>query len=336
VEKHPFGLICHLPEWKEVLEQSFPHMKGHYIALVNDQDNSIRAALPVFEVKSILTGNRLVSIPFATNCDPLISSDEDMRILLDAAIKLSEKLKCSLIELRALASTPLINDARIGSVVNNKSHQLMLAAGPDEIIKTFNNQVKRKLKICLKTDLECKIADKETDIREFYNLYVKTRKRLGLPPQPHLFFKLLWQKLSISGYISLLLVRDKGQLVAGLIMFKFKNRCSWDYLASDSKFNHLHINYLVLWEAIKLACSEGYEIFDFGRTGINNKGLMNFKRQWGTTVVDLPQFYYPEKVCTGFECLEESISYKLIRQVGRNVPEPVFRRMGDFMYKHMG
>ena len=74
VESHPLGLICHLSGWKQVLEESFPQMKGRYLAILSD-DNSIRAALPVFEIRSILTGNRLVSIPFATNCDPLISSN---------------------------------------------------------------------------------------------------------------------------------------------------------------------------------------------------------------------------------------------------------------------
>ncbi len=336
VESHPFGLICHLSGWKQVLEESFPHMKGHYLALLNHEDNSIRAALPVFEVKSILTGSRLVSIPFATNCDPLISTNEDMRALLDAAINLSIKLKCRSIEIRTLASGPLIKDGRIGSVVYNKSHQLSLEAGPEELMKTFSNQVKRKIKICLKGGLEQQMADDETDVREFYYLYVKTRKRLGLPPQPYLFFKLLWEKFSSSKRIALLLVRYKGQLVAGLIMFKFRNRCSWDYLASDASFQHLHTNYFILWEAIKLACSEGYKIFDFGRTGINNEGLMSFKSRWGTKVIDLPQFYYPEKICSSLNCPEESMSYKIIRQISKNVPDPVFQYMGNFLYKHLG
>ena len=54
VEGHPFGLICHLSGWKQVLEESFPHMKGYYLALLNHDNESIRAALPIFEVKSVL------------------------------------------------------------------------------------------------------------------------------------------------------------------------------------------------------------------------------------------------------------------------------------------
>ena len=190
VESHPFGYICHLSGWKQVLEESFPHMKGHYLALLNHDNNSIRAALPVFEVKSILTGKRLVSIPFATNCDPLISSNEDMIVLLDAAINLSIKLRCSKVEIRTLASWPLIQDGRIGSVVYNKCHQLSLEAGPEEIIKTYRRQFRQQINKSLKSGLELQIAGNETGLREFYHFYVKARKRLGLPPQPYLFLNL--------------------------------------------------------------------------------------------------------------------------------------------------
>jgi lipid II:glycine glycyltransferase (peptidoglycan interpeptide bridge formation enzyme) len=134
----------------------------------------------------------------------------------------------------------------------------------------------------------------------------------------------------------MLFVRYKGQLVAGLMLLKFKQRCSWEYLATDASFHHLYTNYFGVWEAIKLAHSEGYKIFDFGRTGIHNEGLMNFKNRWGTRVVDLPQFYYPKELCSSLNYRESSIPYKAIRQINKNVPDFVFRFMGNFLYRHLG
>ena len=52
VESHPFGWICHLSGWKKMLESTFPHIKGHYIALL-DSNGNIQAALPIFEVRLI-------------------------------------------------------------------------------------------------------------------------------------------------------------------------------------------------------------------------------------------------------------------------------------------
>ena len=336
VEGHPFGLICHHSRWKQVLEESFPHMKGYYLALPGHEKDSIRAALPLFEIKSILTGKRLVSIPFATHCDPLISSPEDMRELLDAALALSKTLGISRIELKVSASAPRIHDDRMGIMVSHKSHELSLEADPEELMKTFSKQVKRKIKLFQNTGFALRNAEKNTDIEEFYQLYVKTRKRLGLPPQPYVFFYSLWEKFSYSNNISILLARYKGQLIAGLIMLKFKDRCSWEYLASDASFQNLHTNYFILWEAIKVAHAEGYRIFDFGRTGISNEGLMTFKGLWGTTVVDLPELYYPKKAFSMVSYHEGSVPYKIVREINKKLPDPLFKYIGNFVYRHLG
>jgi len=336
VESHPFGLICHLSGWKQVLEESFPHMKGHYLAILNHDNNSILAALPVFEVRSILTGNRLVSITFATNCDPLISSKENFRELLESVINLSTKLKCPKIEIRALASLHLVQDDRLGIVVHDNSHQLSLETTPAELMKTFDGKARSRIKKSLKNGLDLQIARSEEDLLEFYKLHVKARKRLGLPPQPYLFFELLWRKFYPTNHITLLLVSHKGQLVSGLLMFKFKNRCSQEYLASDERFNHLYINYFCMFEAIKLAQSEGYKIYDLGRTEIKNEGLMSYKNHWGGKVVDLPKFYYPKKLCSSLVPRETSVFYKLIRNISKHVPDSLFVSIGNFMYRHLG
>jgi hypothetical protein len=336
VEGHPFGLICHLAVWKEILEKSFPHMKGYYLALLDKDNQSIRAALPVFAVKSLLTGRRMVSIPFASNCDPLISSNEDMVGLLEVAVNLAATLRCPSIEIRALKSCPLMKDTRLCSVVHNKGHEIPLEETPEALIKKLSGKTRWTIKKSMASGFDVHMADDEGALLAFYDLYAKTRRRLGLPLQPYQFFYLQWEKLSQTKNISLLAVRFKGRLAAGLLIFKFKDRFSCEYLGADERFKYMKINYFVFWEAIKAAYAEGYKIFDLGRTGISNQGLMDFKGRWGTTVIDLPQFFYPATVCERLNSKEESFPYKIIRTINRNAPEPVFRMVGKFLYKHLG
>ena len=85
VENHPYGWICHLSGWKHVLEKSFKQMKGYYLTL--EDNNRIKAALPIYEIKSIITGKRLVSIPFATLSDPLVTEPNDMKKLNSFSIR---------------------------------------------------------------------------------------------------------------------------------------------------------------------------------------------------------------------------------------------------------
>ncbi|HVB58576.1 MAG TPA: hypothetical protein VNE63_19405 [Candidatus Acidoferrales bacterium] len=74
VSQHPRGLVYHRASWKRAIEQAFPHIRGRFLALRDSSTGAIRAGLPIYTVKSWLLGNRAVSVPFASFCEPLISS----------------------------------------------------------------------------------------------------------------------------------------------------------------------------------------------------------------------------------------------------------------------
>ena len=337
VENHPFGWICHLSAWKQVLEKSFPHMKGYYLALLDDTNNHIKAGMPVFEVKSWLTGRRLVSIPFATLCDPLISSSEEMRILFDEALNLSKKFGDAYIEIRSLSSSPLIQDNRLGESRFYKHHYLLLENEPEQLKKKFHRTcVRQRISRAIESKLSLRIADSESDLQKFYQLHITTRKRLSLPPQPYNFFKSLWEIFSPTKKMALLLVEKEGKTIASLILFKFKERVSADFAASDETFKDLSPNHLLFWEAIKSAYGEGYKIFDFGRTSPNNDSLMDFKRHWGTKIIDLPKYFYPKSTSKKNAQRENSVGYNLIKKICKNAPDSFVPLIGHFCYRHLG
>ena len=337
VENHPFGWIVHLSGWKQVLENSFKHMKGHYLALIDTTTDDIQAALPLFEVRSWLIGNRLVSIPFATLCDPLITTTDDMSKLFAEALNLSKELKTPSIEIRAFMSVPLIQEEALGKNPSYKHHYILLDKEPEELKKSFHRtNVRQRIQRALKSNLSLKVADNESDMINFYQLHTMTRKKIGLPPQPYTFFKQLWKTFSPSKRMVLLLAERNNITLAGLILFKFKDRVSAEFLASDEQYLNVSPNHLLFWEAIKSAYDEGYKIFDFGRTSPYNETLISFKNRWGTTVADLPQFCYPKKLSENIADRETSTSYKLINKICRNSPESVCKLLGQICYKHLG
>ena len=337
VENHPFGWICHLSGWKQVLEESFPHIKGYYLVLLDDTSKEIKAGMPVFEVKSWLTGRRLVSIPFATLCDPLISSSEEMRILFDEALNLSKKFGDAYIEIRALSSSPLIQDNQLGESRFYKHHYLLLENEPEQLKKKFHRTcVRQRISRAIESKLNLKVADSESDLRSFYKLHIRTRKKLCLPPQPYHFFKSLWETFSPTKRMSLLIAEREEEPIASLILFKFKERVSAEFAASDETFKDLSPNHLLFWEAIKSAYAEGYKIFDFGSTSPNNDSLMDFKRHWGTKIIDLPKYFYPKQVLEKVSKEEESKSYKLVKKICEKAPNYALKPIGNFCYRHLG
>lgn len=337
VESHPYGWICHLSGWKKVLEESFTHMKGYYFVLSDNPGENIEAALPIFEVKSWLTGKRLVSMPFATLCDPLISTTDDMNELLQAVMKLSEKLKSRYIEIRTLYSSPLIQDERFGRSNFFKHHFFRLQEEPERMKKRFHRScVRQKITRAEKNKLEKRLVTDSAGLLEFYRLQLITRKRLGLPCQPLIFFESLWRSFSPVGQVRIILAEKDNVAIAGLLIFCFKDRVSIEFAASDERFMDMCPNHFLIWETFKWAYEAGYQIVDFGRTSPNNEGLMDFKRRWGTTVIDLPQLFCPRGSERKIAVQERSWKFKSANLICKSTPVFLQQGIDNFMYRHLG
>src|ERR1043165_8425904 len=91
-----------LSAWKFVLEDTLPHIRGKFLVLSDAATGEIQAGLPVYAVKSWLLGNRTVSVPFASFCDPLISRPEDLSILLEEIHDFARRSRSRRIEIRSL------------------------------------------------------------------------------------------------------------------------------------------------------------------------------------------------------------------------------------------
>jgi hypothetical protein len=336
VERHPFGWITHLSGWKRVLDECFSHMHGYYLTL-SDSAGDLKAALPIYSVDSWLTGRRLVSIPFATLSDPLSSTPEDMERLLCAAITLSKYLNTTHIVIKTVSTSPLLNWEKYAPDCHNKQHSIHLCKDPDLIKESFHRTcVRQRIKRAQESGLRIVSGSTDADLQKFYDLHCMTRKRCSLPPQPYPFIRSIWQAFAGSKRVELLLAYKEDVAVAGIILFKYKNRVSVEFLAVDAAYHNLSPVHLLFWSSIRDACLAGYGVLDFGSTSIHNKTLMNFKSHWGTQVTDLPHFFYPNVPTHSLKLKEDSAVQKALRYVCNNAPDCILHCIGDFCYRHLG
>ncbi len=337
VKKHPFGWVAHLSGWKRVLETTFPHMKGHYFVIIDLQTNEIRAGLPVFEVRSWLTGNRLVSIPFATISDPLVSNAADLEALIAEATRLLEENNFSYLEIKSLQAVPFISKENLVDGCFFKHHYLDLTEGPEALWGNLNYKaVRYEINKAGKHNLTVRAAEGESDFAQFYRLYTITRKRLGLPSQPRPFFKTLWDTFAPSGNVAILLAEFEGSIIAAHFLLQFSGRVSAEAVGWDIGHSRTSPNHFLFWEGIRSACENGFRIYDFGRTSPNNRHLMNFKKRWGTQVADLHSFCHPLRSYSGIVDRESSRAYKLARLACRKAPDFSYPLIGKLCYRHLG
>jgi hypothetical protein len=173
-------------------------------------------------------------------------------------------------------------------------------------------------------------------MKAFYQLFVKTRRRLRLPPIPYRFFRSLWTQFGFSGELELTFAFHGPDIIAGMIMLKYNHVATVEFIVDDEAHRDLSPNHFLYWEAIKKAWSEGYRVFSFGRTSPNNKTLMTFKSRWGTRVSDIPEYLYP--MDAGKRAIQDYSSWKY-RAAGAMtdvLPESLFRLLGEVCYRHMG
>ena len=340
VTSHPLGLVYHLSAWRRVLEDAFPHIRGQFLVSRNGADGRIHAGLPIYTVASWLLGNRVSSVPFASFCDPLISSAEDFRQLLPELEGLHQRTKSRRLEVRVnklvdqLSQSPLLRSS------GYKHHYLSLEKSNEELLSSFaKSSIRQKMTKASKEGVTVEEREDEGGMDICHSILEETRSRLALPVLPYQFFQAmrrwLWPK-----HLKVFVGMQQGKPVAFHLILKFKDLWISEY-SGDSSQAMSGVNQLVYWETMKRAKQQGATCFSFGRTSATNEGLLAYKRRWSPVEEDLAEFSLAapgqdKEAESKPRAREDSAAYKLVRLVLAKAPKPVYRMIGDYCYRHLG
>ncbi len=332
VEAHPEGNIYQTWAWREII-QSVYRQQPLYLAILDDE-GKIAAGLPLFKITSKLTGNRLSSLPAAQFSNPLIRDLGDYQSLVNYALTILKKDRTSYLEIKTSEAAAVGASDLAQSVNGYCCFTLNLKKSAEDLQKQFHPScVRRAIKKATKKGLILRTGITEKDVRIFFNFYLKMRKTYGLIPQPLNFFIQMRNCLAPQGQIQFLHAEYEGQIIASIILLKYKNRVIYEYGGSDPAKASLGSSPFLLWEAIKLSQNEGYAVFDFGRTSTENEGLMTFKERWGTDRLNLRYQYFPR--LKGFGSARQSSLPKKIMYYGiKNSTPSMVHWMGKIFYRN--
>jgi hypothetical protein len=316
----------HTSAWARVLYESYKYKPLYFASIDNGK---LTALMPLMEIRSPLTGKRGVSLPFTDYC-PAIAADQDhYQNILEDIIAYGKKAGWKSIEFRN-GENPFLN-ARPSS--NYYAHTLKLTPNEQDLLKSFRSSTKRNIKKAEKEGVKAELHQSYDAIKEFYRLNCITRKHHGLPPQPFLFFKNIFKHVISHDHGHTLLAYHNKKIIAGAVYFHFRDKALYKYGASETRYQHLRANNLVMWEAIKWYAKHGYQLFDFGRTEPENEGLLQFKRGWGTAEKSISYYKY-DLTRNAFESNKAGIrsSYPFLKLT----PLPLLKLAGRLLYRHVG
>jgi lipid II:glycine glycyltransferase (peptidoglycan interpeptide bridge formation enzyme) len=326
------GTIYHTSAWAKVIKAAYGY-KPHYYVLENEAGQII-AAIPFYLVRSILTGKRLVCLPFSDFCHPLGEDASHITPLLDSAKKEINTRTASYLEIKGWQHG--IPPAQLSLVARHFHTSYILDLSPDTetLLKGFHDSIRRGIRQAEKRGVTARISQSKEDLERFYELNVATRKKLGVLPQPHTFFEAIFHHVISQGSGFLVMAEWETKIIAGALFITYKDNIHYKSNASDENYLQKRPNNLVIWEAILYAHAHGYSHFDFGRCSPEEEGLRTFKARWGANEIDLPYYYYPE--VGGFSTVaENSKKYRAMQLFSHVAPEFMFRAAGSLLYKHL-
>ena len=281
VEQHPEGRFSQLWGFQQVLQQTYGYRCVYRKILSGGE------LVGVFPSVAVGPGKRrLISQPFQEYGGPLtlpLSSAQSAE-LAEALFHLSEDQGCGSIEIRGgIGCDPLAE-----SPYCKRHHLYSFAVLPlcekEKLWRhSLTNEARKAVKRGQAAGLHVEILRGENAVAPpFYEMYLISMKRLGVPPHPRCFFTNLASALG-PRVVSATVIHETGR-IAYLLGVVTGKRIQVYITASKPEAWSLRPNDLAHWELINWAFAAGIELFDFGSA--RYPGQIHFKQKWGVTFYD--------------------------------------------------
>jgi predicted N-acyltransferase len=287
-------------------------------------------------VASWITGRRLISLPFSDHCEPLLNNSSNEHLLESVLDQTLCREKLRYVEIRP--TQPLTCATSLcRSTQSYCFHQIDLR--PD-LTTLFNNchksSTQRKILRAEREGLICETGRSRALLDVFWNLFLITRRRHHIPPQPKSWFCNLINCFGDALQIRVAF-KDKRP-VASILTLQHKDTLVYKYGCSDPRFNNLGGTHLLFWRSIQAAKRDGLSVFDLGRTDCDNDGLITFKDRWGAVRSVLT---YSRSSAAGdakgtYRPASSDWKLRVAKGVVAHFPDRLFSAVGSLLYKHMG
>jgi hypothetical protein len=283
------------------------------------------------EVRSWITGNRLVSLPFADHTEPLMDGIGDsLEFTAWMRTQLNEH-NWKYIELR-----PIDSERFAGTVLAPSRsywlHTLSLEPSAEALFSNLDkDNLQRRIRRAEREGLVYTRGSSPELLDSFYRLLLKTRRRQALLPQPRKWFENLLKYMSPDAEIRL---ASKGATSVGAIFtLRQKGTVVYKYGCSDERCHNLGVMPFLFWKMIEESKSEGAEQIDLGRTDLDHAGLIAFKDHFGATRRRLTYLRYPPEAAA-VSNIPTGLGFA--RRLFRVLPDFAAAGLGRLAYRHLG
>lgn len=332
VQSHPDRSVVHGAGWLRALVETYGYRPC--VFTTTPPDSALTNGIVFCEVRSWITGCRFVSLPFTDICPSLANDKQELRKLVTAIQADPRFAKSKYVEIR----DPRLATGMCSDLCDVSSrfmqHTLSLDQPIEKIYSRFHDScVRRKIRRAEKDGLRIESGRADAIVRNFYHLMVLTRRRHGLPPQPLSWFRNLTS--STGDQMDIKIAFHGNVPVSGIVTLKDSKTMTYKYGASDPSMFKFGGAPLLMWSAISEAKALNLSVFDFGRSDLEDEGLIQFKDRFGAAST-LLTYCRVSGYVKHHDPISQSRHGKFTPKLLRRLPESVLVVLGKLLYRHMG
>jgi hypothetical protein len=335
VSKNPMSTPFHTKEWMDLTAETFGFRPVCLIDM--DGQKNISGVLPLFSVETLF-GSKIVSLPLRDKGGGIYNKPETEGYLLDYAVDYAKKTNCSYINIKT-------NNPEEAHLLESKSFvrkdtwvvsYLQLEENFDETRRKFSDKrLSWSINKANKNNLKFEEGINPNDINDFYSIFVRNRKRLGVPPYSRRLFQNIYSYFIAKRSARLFFVSKEGVRITAIIIFLWNNKAYDVYSASLAEAFKYRANDFQMYFVLKWLCENGYREYDLGADSPFQEDLLNYKKKWGCKTKPLHYYYFFNRVKDVTIRDSDHPRYELLRRIWRYMPDVVFERLGGFLIKYL-
>jgi len=320
----PQASFFHRSGWARALDRVFRHP---LFLLYAERDGRIEGVLPLAQVKSMLFGHAVVSLPFAVYGGVAADTPEAAAALEAEAARLTQQLGAQHLELRHVERQHA--DWPLQDLYFTFRKPLL----PDEEANML--AIPRKQRAMVRKGIKNGLVSRiDPGVDRFFAMYASNVHRHGTPALPRRWFQALRDEFGPDCDVLTVETPD-GKPLSSVLSFYFRGELLAYYAGDDEAARDLAGNDFKYWELMRHGLARGCTLFDYGRSKAGT-GPFSFKKNWGFEPTPLHYEYQLYKRDAVPQNNPNNPKYKLLIETWRRMPIGLANALGPMLVRSLG
>lgn len=341
VRRSPDATFFHGLGWRRTVERCFGLTPHYLVARRESREGSgnpiasviapVAGVLPLFEIKSLLFGHALVSLPFAIGGGAAAEDADAARALLRHAEALADRLRVDYLELRSERPA----DPALPTKDLYVTFRADLRQPEEALLRRMERKRRQMMSYAGKAGFEARTAGPEA-LPLFYELFAESMRRHGTPVYPRRFLaEILRQHPDET---NLFFVYQDGKPLAGVLNL-LRNGVLMPFYAGAARparngERPRGVDDFLYLALMRWGRERGFHTFDFGRSK-RGTGAYKFKARWGMDEVPLAYQYHLVRAREVPNVSPANPRYAAAIAAWRRLPLPLTKLLGPMIVRRV-